>query len=345
MDSLIRGFSGCKNGFKFDHVSVPGYTDRNDVNGFKFKGTPFDHDTALDLPFVPNDPDSKSCDPSSPKSLVEDSTKHDFSDAVLKYINKVLMEDDLEDKACMIQDSALHAAEKSFYDILGEKYPSSSKQPFLYQNINCSDDIVTRCSNYRSNSCVNANSLAKSGLCCDLVKYKSFHVQSPPVDSAFLPDSLSFCPLRSSSETVDGLVNSVVNAPLEIQSVLQFEGGIEEPREFLTSGNYEIFYLENNRLDLLGPKQKLSEVEAKAEKNERDLSTSLLWGRKNLHQEESYLEDARSKKHLAVSIEESALLEMFCKALLFNGGNDEPTIYNLDEPLQNGTSKELQQNL
>ncbi|KAA8549287.1 hypothetical protein F0562_000971 [Nyssa sinensis] len=278
-----------------------------------------------------------------PKILVEDSTQDDFSDADLKYLNQALMDDDLEDKACMIPESALRAAEKSFYDILGEKYPSSPKQPFLYQNINCSDDMVTRCSNYRSGRCVNAISLAKSGLCCDLGKHS--HVQNPPVDHAFLYDSLSLCPLRSSSETVDGLADSVVNAPLETQSVSQFEGGIEEPREFLTSGNYEILNLENNRLDPLRPKQKLLEVEANAEKDEGDISTSLLLERKNLHQEENYLEDKRSKKHLAACIEESVLLELFCKALLVNGGNDESTIYNLDEPLQNGVSKELQQNV
>ncbi|KAA8549285.1 hypothetical protein F0562_000969 [Nyssa sinensis] len=247
-----------------------------------------------------------------PRSWWKIPTQDDFSDADLKYLNQALMDDDLEDKACMIPESALRAAEKSFYDM--------------------------PC-NYRSGRCVNANSLAKSGLCCDLGKHS--HVQNPPVDHAFLYDSLSLCPLRSSSETVDELADSVVNAPLETQSVSQFEGGIEEPREFLTSGNYEILNLENNRLVPLRPKKKLLEVEANAEKDEGDISSSLLLERKNLHQEENYLEDKRSKKHLAACIEESVLLELFCKALLVNGGNDESTIYNLDEHLQNGVSKEF----
>uniref|UniRef100_A0A5B6Z9U1 Putative scarecrow-like protein 9 n=1 Tax=Davidia involucrata TaxID=16924 RepID=A0A5B6Z9U1_DAVIN len=302
MDSLIRGFSGCKNGFKYDQVSIPSYSDQND------------------LPFIPSGPSSPS------RSMVEDSAEENvFSVAVLNYIQQMLMEDDLEGKAYKIQDSALYAAEKSFYDILHEKYPSTPNQPFPYQNINCSDDFVTHS---LSNSCVNANSLSESVFNCNLHMYKSSHSQSPSVDLSCLSDSQSFCHLSSSSDTV-------VNMPPEIQSVLQFEGGMEEPREFRTLGNCEIFDLENNRLDPLGPK----------EKDERDLSTSLLWGRKNLHQEESYLEDGRRKKHLGVCIEESVLLELFSKVSLFIGGNGESAIYTLDEPLQNGASEELQQNV
>ncbi|CAH9104148.1 unnamed protein product [Cuscuta epithymum] len=51
----------------------------------------------------------------------------DFSDTVLKYISQMLMEEDIEEKACMFQESAaLQAAERSFYEVIGEKYPPSS---------------------------------------------------------------------------------------------------------------------------------------------------------------------------------------------------------------------------
>ncbi|KAK4403303.1 Scarecrow-like protein 14 [Sesamum angolense] len=44
----------------------------------------------------------------------------DFSDVVLKYINHILMEEDVEEKACMFQESAaLQAAERSFYEVIG----------------------------------------------------------------------------------------------------------------------------------------------------------------------------------------------------------------------------------
>ncbi|MCD9640134.1 hypothetical protein HAX54_025245 [Datura stramonium] len=49
---------------------------------------------------------------------------YDFSDVVLKYINQMLMEEDIEEKTCMFQESAaVQAAERSFYDVIGEKYP------------------------------------------------------------------------------------------------------------------------------------------------------------------------------------------------------------------------------
>lgn len=59
----------------------------------------------------------------------------DFSDAVLSYINQILMEEDMEDKICMLQDSLdIQAAEKSFYEVLGEKYPPSPRNPSLFND-------------------------------------------------------------------------------------------------------------------------------------------------------------------------------------------------------------------
>nr|XP_043610378.1 scarecrow-like protein 9 [Erigeron canadensis] len=52
----------------------------------------------------------------------------DLSDAVLGFISQVLMEEDMEDKTCMLSYESLHllhASEKSFYDVIGKKYPPS----------------------------------------------------------------------------------------------------------------------------------------------------------------------------------------------------------------------------
>ncbi|MBA0594601.1 hypothetical protein Gorai_011501 [Gossypium raimondii] len=58
----------------------------------------------------------------------------DFSYTVLKYINDVLMEEDVEGRPCMLQDClALQAAEKAFYDVLTQKYPSSP--PHFHHNL------------------------------------------------------------------------------------------------------------------------------------------------------------------------------------------------------------------
>ncbi|KAL9255969.1 Scarecrow-like protein [Drosera capensis] len=52
---------------------------------------------------------------------------HDFSDACLKFISDMLMEENLDDQPTTLQDyQALQATEKSLYDVLGETYPPSS---------------------------------------------------------------------------------------------------------------------------------------------------------------------------------------------------------------------------
>ncbi|KAF5930854.1 hypothetical protein HYC85_031727 [Camellia sinensis] len=73
-------------------------------------------------------------------------------DAVLKYITQMLMDDeDLETRSSVFQDSlALQQAEKSLYDLLGEKYPPSPNPnpPPVCENAESPDDdfISSRCS-------------------------------------------------------------------------------------------------------------------------------------------------------------------------------------------------------
>ncbi|KAJ0262231.1 Scarecrow-like protein 9 [Hirschfeldia incana] len=53
----------------------------------------------------------------------------DFSDAVLGYISQILMEEDMDDKVCMLQESLdLEAAERSLYEAIGKKYPPSPER-------------------------------------------------------------------------------------------------------------------------------------------------------------------------------------------------------------------------
>ncbi|XP_059430964.1 scarecrow-like protein 34 [Corylus avellana] len=50
----------------------------------------------------------------------------EFSETVLKYIGQILMEENIEDKPSLFYDPlGLQVTEKSFYDALGQKYPSS----------------------------------------------------------------------------------------------------------------------------------------------------------------------------------------------------------------------------
>ncbi|KAK4760381.1 hypothetical protein SAY87_005274 [Trapa incisa] len=66
---------------------------------------------------------------SSTSSEADSPEENDFwaSDSSLKFISEILMEEDLEEKPCMLLDClALQAAEKSFYDVLNQEYDPSS---------------------------------------------------------------------------------------------------------------------------------------------------------------------------------------------------------------------------
>ncbi|KAJ0610832.1 putative transcription factor GRAS family [Helianthus annuus] len=83
-------------------------------NSHNFRGLQFDPPTTSSSPIVSS---------STENELHEDC---DLSDAILGYISQVLMEEDMEDKSCVLYESLdLQAAEKSFYDVLGQKYPPS----------------------------------------------------------------------------------------------------------------------------------------------------------------------------------------------------------------------------
>nr|CAN81601.1 hypothetical protein VITISV_031787 [Vitis vinifera] len=89
----------------------------------------------------------------------------DFFIAMYKYIGDILVEEDLEDKNCMLQDSvALLTAGKSFYDVHGEPFlPQPDSPQSIGLNIESPDDNpVTSSSSSSSNSDVTANSFVES---------------------------------------------------------------------------------------------------------------------------------------------------------------------------------------
>ena len=82
-----------------------------------------------------------------------------------KHIGDILVEKDLEDKNCMLQDNvALLAAGKSFYDVLGESFlPQLDSPQSISLNIESPDDNpVTSSSSSSSNNDATANSFVES---------------------------------------------------------------------------------------------------------------------------------------------------------------------------------------
>ncbi|KAF3330533.1 scarecrow-like protein 9 [Carex littledalei] len=63
-------------------------------------------------------------------------------DATLSYISQILLEEDLEERDTLYHEElALSEMEKPFYDILGQKYPTSIDQGYPYQQN--SDNLIT----------------------------------------------------------------------------------------------------------------------------------------------------------------------------------------------------------
>ena len=107
------------------------------------------------------------------------------------------MKEGLENGTCMFSVATLQAAEKSLYDVLGEKYPSSINQtPSFCNCCGCKNIVI-------------ANNASESSLVCDFCQKKSCCVLAPPVEYTYLSNSSSslqlFNPPNNFANTVHGL--------------------------------------------------------------------------------------------------------------------------------------------
>ncbi|XP_027158482.1 scarecrow-like protein 14 [Coffea eugenioides] len=320
MDPRFNQLPDSVNGFKFeDEIVLPTFEESpNLLNGFKFG------DNALDLNFV----DTSSFSPSpgtgnlpafSSGSSEVDSPDDGDSDPVLRYLNQILLEENMEEKPSMFPDPlALRAAEKSLYDALGQKYPPSPYR--VDQNAESPDSLFGSASEHSANSSSTSSSSVEPG------EYKSAAGQSYSLDYSFPLSSenssnLLFNSVSSFGNHMNGQLNSLAyNNPIpnifsDSESILQFKKGMEEASKFLPSGNQLIIDLDKYALP---PKSEeiFLESKVKEEKDDGDHSPNGSRGRKHLHRQESDIEQQRSSKQSAVYDEEAELSEMFDRVLL-----------------------------
>ncbi|KAJ0089305.1 hypothetical protein Patl1_31852 [Pistacia atlantica] len=278
MDPRSRVFSTSVNGIQLSNQPLPVFPNQNLVGG-RFDNSIFVDPNFRDYQYY--QPNSSSNNVASVSSVnhEEDSPEDcDFSDAVLRYINQMLMEEDMEDKTYMLQESLdLQAAEKSFYDVLGKKYPPSPDQNFSY--IERNEEIQDSYTFRNSHNSINGGS-----------------------------DS-SYSSSNSVITSVDGLVDSpssilqIADWNNESQSIWQFRRGVEEASKFLPNENELFVNFEVNRLLSHQPKGGSSEVAVKVEKNDgEDCSPNGSRGKKNLYREDTDLEEERSSKLAAAKL-------------------------------------------
>ncbi|CAN4090076.1 unnamed protein product [Withania somnifera] len=261
------------------------------------------------------DPKPNDLVPSAIDNFHED---YDFSDVVLKYISQMLMEENIEEKACMFQESAaLQAAERSFYEVIGEKYPPSPNQKILDSGQD-GRYVVDSSSNYYS-----CGSGVTDGLLCpnwspDFGDTDTSHTQQFPVDSAFTSTSQSSHSSPSSSGTViDAHVDSPVSSIhipdifSDSESIMQFKKGVEEASKFLPTGNSLLLDVRYN-------------VVVKEDNEKR--KDAVVKKKKNIHHDDSDTIEERSNKQSAVYSESTVRSDLFDEVLLCSGGKNESAL-------------------
>ncbi|KAG9454660.1 hypothetical protein H6P81_007564 [Aristolochia fimbriata] len=260
-----------------------------------------------------------------------------FSDMALKYINKMLMEEDMDDKVYMYQESAaLKAAERSLYEVIGEKYPPSPQRSSIY----IENDVESPEDNFRGRHS-KANGWASSGhvdngWISDAGDY--YHSQSTlTVSSEQTTSQSSSSSSNGGTNVLDGLDDSptdVVNASefLNEIPIWQFNKGVEEASKFLPNSNKFINDLKSNRFRPQELKEEVPEVKLKVESTDLGFyPVNGLRGKKNPHPQDVDLEDTRSNKQSAVYLEGNERTEIFDLVLLCNKGKSSQAMSTVEE--------------
>lgn len=284
---------------------------------------------AFGVPYTAPSVDIGNFAPSSNVSSEVDSPDDHDSDSMFKYLNQILMEENIEDKPSMFHDPlALKAAEKSLYEALGKTYPPSPyRAPYYvdHQLESPSPDSICWTSSDHSTSSCNTHSNSTDP-----------HWMVDPGESSLAvgshPSEYSTQPLlQSNSERSNGSLNNFNNSNAHMdsflkpnvlsnvftdsESILQFKRGMEEANKFLP--NVSQFVIDLDKYTLPPKAEEVTkEAVIKVEKDERNHSPNGTKGRKHQYPEDSDYEDERSHKQSAVYVEEVELSEMFDRVLL-----------------------------
>lgn len=353
MDPWFSEMPNTANEFKFDDDSYFSSYEQsqNLINGTKHDSLELD-DLDIPLPSMSSGPDNFG--PSSIVSYEAESPDDLDSDPVLKFLNQILVEEDMEEKPSMFHDPlALRAAEKSLYDVIGQKYPSSLSYPGSYgdQKSDSPDSFFGSSSEYTSSSNAGSSSIDPHWIVDpseNTSAVKQGHLQDLSSNS-FIPVSSQspFDAVNSSYGNQNTQMNSfgtslLQNLFTDSESVLQFKRGMEEASKFLPPSNQLIIDLDKYELPQKSDDIISTAVVIKAEKEEVHDSPDSLKGRKHQYPDDSDFEDMeRSNKQFATNVEEVELSEMFDRVLLCTdskecGNND--TQLPLPEALPNGSN-------
>nr|GMD64432.1 scarecrow-like protein 14 [Ipomoea batatas] len=276
----------------------------------------------MGVPLITPSPDSGYFPP--PAEL--DSPDDQDADPVLKYLNQILLEENIDEKPSMFHDPiALKAAEKSFYEALA-KGPPSPYQSHGNYNTESPDSLF-------GNSCEPSTSSSTFGSSNTDPLWIVEPEESKSSFASYPPDHFFHSSFETTSERSNGSLdgfggnmnvqmdslsnaNVLANIFTDTESILQFKRGMEEASKFLPASNQLVIDLDQYSLP---PKTEElpRDTVIKSENSERDSSHNSSRGKKHHHLEDDGFEEERSSKQSAVYVEEE-LSELFDKVLLCN---------------------------
>ncbi|KAK3442107.1 hypothetical protein EUGRSUZ_B02342 [Eucalyptus grandis] len=281
----------------------------------------------------------------------------DSLDPVLKYINQMLMEENMEEQPSVFAGQvALQNTEKSLYDALGqqnlEQSDKSPSQVELSQYIespasNLSGSSSAHRSRDATNVTLSSSDLADADILYTIGEHSHAVLKNPDQNFLWNVDSnLQFLANSSSSitnyddgseESLHGLLVKRIFSTGE--SMIQFKKGLEEASKFLLTNNQLAINPEDSKPSS-ETKKGTTRTRIEEEIDMRSSSNGFK-GLKNHEREEDAFEEGRANKQTALYTEESELSDLLDKVLLST--ENCPTISTSDFRSANELLKQIRE--
>ncbi|KAL6508979.1 hypothetical protein OROHE_021538 [Orobanche hederae] len=315
MDPRSSGTPNTVNELEFDDDNFFASYEQSHINANGIRHDYLEIDV-LDIPVLPLSPSPDDFVPSSTVTYESVSPDDQDSDPVLKFLNQILIEENMEEKPSMFHDQlALQAAEKSLYEVIGQKYPPSPYHPVNYvdQPLDNPDTVHGVCSEYTSSTNAGSSFIDTQWI-VDPGEYNS---------SLQVSSQSALSTIKGSKDKPNNQMSSFGNTSLlpkifsDTESILQFKRGMEEASKFLPTNNHLIIDLDKYELP-----QKSEDVAPamliEFAKNDIDRSPyNGLKGRKHQYSDDGDSEGLeRSSKQSATYVDDTELSEMFERVLL-----------------------------
>ncbi|XP_071719653.1 scarecrow-like protein 34 [Rutidosis leptorrhynchoides] len=295
-DPHFHEYNDYINDFSLDHentLSVFDQISSNQSTGYRFRDEP------LDLSFLDVHSPVPNHGPSTVNLSPQINSPDEFEDSVSKFLDQILVEENLESKQSLVHDSFVwqppfESPEEITYGSSSEygAYSSTSGEPQWVR----SDSFDTKSSVTQTPS----------------LEYNRFSTASVTTNDV--------------NDTMDSVNAHMLQSMLsDSESMVWYKKGMDEASKFLPVVAPIVIDLEQYNL----PSNSSREVEVKSELVEMDNSpngSNGFRGRKHFQLEDSDYEDERISKQSAVyEDEEAELSEMFDRILLCTNAKGEPT--------------------